>query len=785
MASVDRTAPADTDTARPESPLRRGVPTRLIVLALVAVLVIPGVCFAGLLLFRYAQSEHARYELESIDVARSAATVLDAELTGLQRTLLTLSTSRALASDDFIDFYDQATSVKALIGAEIGLRRFDGQQLVNTRLPWGADLPMTPFEKDEEVIATRKPVVTNVFVGTFARQPLVAVVVPVIVEGKVKYLLHISTETERFYKAVREITPAGWIIGVGDARGSYVTRSENHREFTGKPGVSAYLARATGDSGTFIGESAIGAQVLVGYTHTKLGHWLVAANIPQAVVEAPLTSALHILIAFGTATLLLASLIALWLWRFVSRPLEHVMSASLSVANAQNPAPFRTRLREFLAVQRSLDLAVEQVRMGRRLLETKVAERTRELEHANAELTAQMAAREKAEGQLRQIQKMEAVGQLTGGIAHDFNNMLAIVISSLSLLTRRLDRGDTDIRRFVDSAMDGARRAATLTGRLLAFSRQQPLAPEVLDINRLVSGMSELLQRTLGQTIRIETVLAAGAWKARADATQLESVILNLCVNARDAMPDGGKLTIETANAFLDEHYTASEEGVASGQYVQISVTDTGAGMPPEILARAFDPFFTTKRMGMGTGLGLSQVYGFVKQSDGHVKIYSEPGAGTTIKIYLPRFYGTESVQPSRIESRAPAGGSEEEVILVVEDETNLRHLTVTTLRELGYTVLEASGALEALQVLDAHPEIRLLFTDIVMPEINGRKLADEAVLRRPDLRVLYTTGFTRNAVVHNGMLDAGVNFIPKPFSMDSLGTKIREVLDGSPAGEK
>jgi CheY-like chemotaxis protein len=207
--------------------------------------------------------------------------------------------------------------------------------------------------------------------------------------------------------------------------------------------------------------------------------------------------------------------------------------------------------------------------------------------------------------------------------------------------------------------------------------------------------------------------------------------------------------------------------------------------MPPEILARAFDPFFTTKRMGMGTGLGLSQVYGFVKQSDGHVKIYSEPGAGTTIKIYLPRFYGTESVQPSRIESRAPAGGSAEEVILVVEDETNLRHLTVTTLRELGYTVLEASGALEALQVLDAHPEIRVLFTDIVMPEINGRKLADEAVLRRPDLRVLYTTGFTRNAVVHNGMLDAGVNFIPKPFSMDSLGIKIREVLDGSPAGEK
>jgi len=776
MAVADRTA--ESGVLRSDPPARRGFPTRLIVLALVAVLVIPGVGFAGLLLMRYAQSEHARYELESIDVARSAAAVLDAELTGLQRTLLTLSTSHALATGDFAGFYDQAANVKALVGADIGLRSLEGQQLVNTRLPREAPLPLTPFEKDNEVIETGKPVVTNVFVGTFSRQPLVAIVVPVIIDGKVKYLLHISSSTERFYNVLREVSPAGWVIGVGDARGTYITRSEGHPEFTGRPGVAAYLARATGGSGTFLGEGAGGHRVLVGYTHTRLGGWLVAANIPQSVIEAPLRSALYILVAFGVATLLVASLIALWLWRFVSRPLEHIMSASLSVAKAQNPEPFRTRLREFLAVQHSLDVAAEQVRMGRNLLETRVAERTRELEKANAELTAQMAAREKAESQLRQIQKMEAVGQLTGGIAHDFNNMLAIVISSLSLLIRRLERGDTDIRRFVDSAMDGARRAATLTGRLLAFSRQQPLAPEVLDINRLVSGMSELLQRTLGQNIRIETVLAAGAWKARADAAQLESVILNLCVNARDAMPEGGKLTIETANAFLDEHYAASEEGVTSGQYVQISVTDTGTGMPPEILARAFDPFFTTKRMGMGTGLGLSQVYGFVKQSNGHVKIYSEIGAGTAIKIYLPRFYGPEGVQPSRVESQAPIAGSESEVILVVEDEANLRHLTVTTLRELGYTVLEAGGAVEALEVLDAHPEINLLFTDIVMPDINGRKLADEALSRRPDLRVLYTTGFTRNAVVHNGMLDAGVNFIPKPFSMESLGTKIREVLD-------
>ena len=404
---------------------------------------------------------------------------------------------------------------------------------------------------------------------------------------------------------------------------------------------------------------------------------------------------------------------------------------------------------------------------------------------ANTELTEQMSAREQAESQLRQIQKMEAIGQLTGGIAHDFNNMQAIVISSLGLMKRRLERGDTNVEKFADSALDGARRAATLTSRLLAFARQQPLAPEVLEVNRLVAGMSDLLQRTIGQTIKIETVLAAGLWRTHADSAQLENAILNLCVNARDAMPEGGRLTIETSNAYLDDSYSSQESGVAAGQYVQVSVTDTGTGMGTEVLARAFDPFFTTKRLGMGTGLGLSQVYGFVKQSHGHVKIYSEPGSGTTIKIYLPRFYGKEETVPARLETRDAAVGSPNDVILVVEDEENLRHLTVTSLRELGYTVLEAGGAREALAVLDNNQDIKLLFTDIIMPEVTGRVLADEAVKRRPELRVLYTTGFTRNAVVHNGVLDAGVNFLPKPFSMEALGSKVREVLDSGSADSR
>jgi CheY-like chemotaxis protein len=313
----------------------------------------------------------------------------------------------------------------------------------------------------------------------------------------------------------------------------------------------------------------------------------------------------------------------------------------------------------------------------------------------------------------------------------------------------------------------------------LAFSRQQALTPESIDPNKFVSGLSDLLRRTLGEAVQIEIVLAGGLWKTHADANQLESAVLNLSINARDAMPDGGKLTIETLNAHLDEHYAAQHVEVPAGQYVLIAVTDTGMGMPPDVVSRAFDPFFTTKEIGKGTGLGLSQVFGFVKQSGGHIKIYSEVGQGTTVKLYLPRFIGSEQVAE---ESARPnrAAGNPSESILVVEDEERVRSLTVGCLRELGYTVQHADSAAAALRILDADPAIRLLFTDIVMPEINGRKLADEALRRRPELRVLFTTGYTRNAIVHNGVLDPGVHLIGKPFTIDQLAAKVRDILDGA-----
>lgn len=383
-----------------------------------------------------------------------------------------------------------------------------------------------------------------------------------------------------------------------------------------------------------------------------------------------------------------------------------------------------------------------------------------------------------AEEQLRQAQKMEAVGHLTGGVAHDFNNMLAVVSGSLELLDRRTAVDDPRAKALISSALEASKRAGNLTRRLLAFSRQQPLKPEVTDPNRLVAGMSDLFRHSLGADVQLETVLSGGVWRIHVDQNQLESVLLNLAVNARDAMEGGGRLTIETQNAHLDKRYVARELGITPGQYVMIGVTDTGSGMAPDVLAKAFDPFFTTKQVGKGTGLGLSQVYGFIKQSGGHTKIYSEIGHGTSVKIYLPRYMG-DAVDGGDADRLAVLPNNDgRELILVVDDEDLVRQFSATALADLGYRVLEAGNAQGALATLLDRPDVDLLFTDIVMPEMNGRKLVDLAREKRPDLPVIYTTGYTRNAVVHNGILDNDVELIGKPFTLEELALRVRDVLD-------
>ena len=380
---------------------------------------------------------------------------------------------------------------------------------------------------------------------------------------------------------------------------------------------------------------------------------------------------------------------------------------------------------------------------------------------------------------LRQSQKMEAVGQLTGGIAHDFNNLLAGIVGSLEMMRNRVAQGRvTELDRYLGAAMTSANRAAALTHRLLAFSRRQTLDPKPTDVNRLVTSMEELIRRTVGPAIHVETVMSGGLWTTHCDANQLENALLNLSINARDAMPDGGRLTIEAVNARLDDAYAKRHHDVTPGQYVAISVTDSGTGMPPEVVARAFDPFFTTKPLGQGTGLGLSMVYGFAKQSNGYVRIYSEMEQGTTVRLYLPRSSEEAVLDPGLAETIIPATAPEGGTVLVVDDEPVVRMLVSEVLRELGYGVVEVSDGAQALRAVEAMRRIDLIVTDVGLPGgMNGRQLADALRERRPELKVLFITGYAENAAVGNGLLEPGMQVMTKPFAMDVLAAKIRSMI--------
>ena len=393
-----------------------------------------------------------------------------------------------------------------------------------------------------------------------------------------------------------------------------------------------------------------------------------------------------------------------------------------------------------------------------------------------AKITRDMTERRIMEEQLAQSQKLEAVGLLTGGVAHDFNNLLTVIIGNLDIIAHPSSTPERRTRA-VGLAKRSAQRAATLTQQLLAFSRRQPLNPKPEDVNKLVAGASELLRPLLGESIALETVLSGGLWLADVDANQLESALVNLALNARDAMQNGGKLTIETANAHLDEMYRSQGNlDVALGQYVQISVTDTGTGMDKDVLLHAFEPFYTTKPIGQGTGLGLSQVYGFVRQSGGNVKIYSEVGHGTTVKIYLPRLASNKTPQADVRPENVAVGGNE--TILLVEDDQDVREFAGDTLRGLGFNVIETSDGARALEFLTRNPAIDLLFTDVGLPGLNGRQLAEKAWELRPELPVLFTTGYARNAIVHQGRLDEGVELLTKPYTREQVAARIREILD-------
>jgi PAS domain S-box-containing protein len=395
----------------------------------------------------------------------------------------------------------------------------------------------------------------------------------------------------------------------------------------------------------------------------------------------------------------------------------------------------------------------------------------------------QMAELETMQNALRQSQKMEAVGQLTGGLAHDFNNLLAGISGALQLMQMRMQQGRfSDFERYITTALGASRRAAALTHRLLAFSRQQTLTPKATNVNRLVVDMQELIQRTVGPAIPIEVVCVSDAWTALVDASQLENALLNLCINARDAMPDGGRITIETANKWIDER-TARQQSMEQGQYLALSVSDTGTGMTPDVIARAFEPFFTTKPIGQGTGLGLSMIYGFAQQSGGQVRIYSEVGQGTTVCIYLPRHYG-DSVDDAAPGTGAAGIATLEQsgkvaTVLIVDDEPTVRMLVIDILQHLGFAWIEAADSATGLKVLQSDARIDLLVSDVGLPGgMNGRQMADAGRVGRPGLQVLFITGYAENAVLNNGYLEPGMAVLTKPFSMEEMAVRIRSMIE-------
>jgi signal transduction histidine kinase len=412
---------------------------------------------------------------------------------------------------------------------------------------------------------------------------------------------------------------------------------------------------------------------------------------------------------------------------------------------------------------------------------TRMRQAEQQLQALAASLEEQVEARtvalRKTEEALRQSQKMEALGQLTGGIAHDFNNLLTGIIGSLDILRRRLTAHRLDdLDRFMDAASLSAQRAAALTHRLLAFARRQSLDTRPSDVNALVAGMEDLLHRSLGETVQLQTALGAGLWLAMADANQLENAILNLCLNARDAMEGGGQLTIETANTSLDARYAAQNKEVEAGDYVVVCVSDTGCGMSEDVMARAFDPFFTTKPIGEGTGLGLSMIYGFVKQSGGHVRIYSEVGHGTTVKIFLRR---ADAVALGEVPEAVELPLGRGETVLVVEDDSTVRLLMVDVLDELGYNHIEVPDGQAAVPILQSRQRIDLLLTDVGLPNLNGRQVAEIGRLCRPDLKVLFVTGYAEKAAIRQGFLEPGMEMLTKPFALEALAMKIRIMIEG------
>jgi signal transduction histidine kinase/CheY-like chemotaxis protein len=717
---------------------------------------------------RFVQERDEAVEADTgrlVQLAQRRAELIDDRLLGTTQLLYGLARARDLESNERDACSAFLVKVLAAHPQYTGLLTIkpDGSLFCDS-LRSGRQLDLRDRGYFKAAQALAEGVATEPVFGRLTGLPVLQVAHPVRADaGELQFVLLGSLSLKPLAELASPPVPGAWLVLL-DAKGGVLasSRSGPGAEQPGTAAMAALVAFANQPGGAHAQlPDAAGAPIVWARADSPRLH---AAGL-RVLAAAPrgqlVAMANRRLVQDLTALLLVAAAVFAGVWLLVERAIRKPVA----------------RISNMAAQLAGGDLAA---RIEPPLPRGELGTLMQELNDTARSLQQQQQDIAELGERLRQSQRLEAVGQLTGGVAHDFNNLLTVVMGNAELLTE-LNRDDARQRVLAEMIATAAQRGADLTQRLLAFARKQALAPKVVDLNTLLAGLDPMLRRTLGEHIEIEMIRAAGLWPAQVDPGQLENALLNLCLNARDAMPRGGRLTLETANARLDADYAARHAEVVPGQYVMVAVTDTGAGIAPEHLKRVFEPFFTTKEPGKGTGLGLAMVYGFIKQSAGHVSVYSEPGQGTSVKLYLPRATSAAVPGAEGAGEAAPQGGRG--CILLVEDDEQVREYAAAQLRSFGYTVLEAADGPAALTLLQQRGPIDLLFTDVVMPGgMNGRVLADTARGLQPGLRVLYTSGYTENAIVHHGRLDEGARLLSKPYRRSELDRAVREALE-APAG--
>ena len=737
---------------------------------LATVTALPLVVLAAVTSISLIDAQRMQLQREVANAVDGLLSDVDRQIGAIHVELEVLANLPSIQSGDLADFDRQLRAAIKVHGAGLVLHDTEGQQLINTTRPYGERLPRaTDTEMHDRVVATVKPQVSNLMIGATLHRPIISVGVPVLRDGRVSYVLAMGIMPEVLSKLLQEQKlSSDWTVAILDRKDIIVARNRELDRFLGQPAapmlreamvrtVESWIPNVTSD----------GIPVYSTFRHSPVTGWTVAIGVPREFVDAPVRHTWLLAIGGGITFMTLSLALAWWMAQSIRGPVDELTALTDALGSGELVGPFISGVRELNLVGDGIRSAAAALARHREHLEDTVAQRTGELALVNKQLWAEIEARKQAQATALQAQKMEALGHLTGGIAHDFNNLLTVASGSLQLLEVRLS--DEKCLRLLRSAQGAMSRGTRLTGSLLAFARKQRLEPVRADLNSVIVEMTELLRRSIGSSVEIRHILGAELWPVLIDVGQIETALLNVAINARDAMPEGGTLMIKTANISQK-----LPDEVAGRECVLISLHDTGTGMSPETMERAFEPFFTTKDVGRGTGLGLSMVFGVVRQSGGAVRLRSRIGKGTTVKIYLPR---ADRAHFPGAEDTASAGNrtSNGAHILVVDDDTAVRWVVVECLRGIGYSVAEANCGEAALAILERGEPCDLVVMDQVMPELSGQDTARLARRSRPDLKVMFMSGY---AGIAGYGREAGQDiWLKKPFKAEVLAGAVSAAL--------